>query len=237
MISALPVVPAVPKLIVCPSRNIHAVAVDPVDTTPIEPADVAPGECVPTETSELFVSLSCSTSIEPMVTNSLEVTTVQLEFAALANHTGRPALRRKSDAVFELLDQKGPRDDGSGRLWPIHSRPESGATSGSQISWGAMGDSFYEYLLKYWLLTGKRHEQYKRMYLQAVRGMIAKLLINDDGLWFVAESKNGRIDRKMDHLVCFVPGMLALGAQHIPEVRATLPARAPPRAVALRVSR
>ena len=82
MISALPVVPAVPKLIVCPSR-IHAVAVDPVDTMPIEAADVAPGERVPTETSELLVLLSCSKSIEPMVTNSLEVTTMQLEFATL----------------------------------------------------------------------------------------------------------------------------------------------------------
>ena len=27
-----------------------------------------------------------------------------------------------------------------------------------------MGDSFYEYLLKYWLLTGKKHDMYKRMY-------------------------------------------------------------------------
>lgn len=34
----------------------------------------------------------------------------------------------------------------------------------------------------------------------------------------MAESKSGQLQRKMDHLVCFVPGMLALGAQHIPEV-------------------
>ena len=35
---------------------------------------------------------------------------------------------------------------------------------------------------------------------------------------YIAEIKNGRLERKMDHLVCFVPGTLALGAQHIPEV-------------------
>lgn len=35
----------------------------------------------------------------------------------------------------------------------------------------------------------------------------------------MAESKNGRIERKMDHLVCFVAGTLALGAQYLPEVR------------------
>ena len=82
-----------------------------------------------------------------------------------------------------------------------------------------MGDSFYEYLLKYWLLTGKKHERYKRMYLESTRGLIARLVQTQGELTFVAESKNGRLVRKMDHLVCFVPGMLALGAQHIPEVR------------------
>jgi len=147
------------------------------------------------------------------------VGTVQLEFASLAHHAQRSELRAKSDKVFDLLDRNGPQLSGDGgRLWPIHIRPETGQITGSQISWGAMGDSFYEYLLKYWLLTGKRHEQYKRMYLEAVKGMIARLLITDGGVTYVAESNHGRVDKKMDHLVCFVPGMLALGAQHIPEV-------------------
>ena len=150
-----------------------------------------------------------------------EVGTVQMEFAALAEHAGRPELRAKSDHVFDLLDTEGPKVDPStgGRLWPIHIRPDSGKTTGATISWGAMGDSFYEYLLKYWLLTGKKHEQYKRMYLEATRAMIAKLVYEEGGLTYIAESKNNRIDRKMDHLVCFVPGMLALGAQHLPEVK------------------
>lgn len=29
-------------------------------------------------------------------------------------------------------------------------------------------------------------------------------------LWFVAESKNGQLERKMSHLACFAPGMFAL---------------------------
>jgi len=148
-----------------------------------------------------------------------EVGTVQMEFASLAYHADAPSLREKSDRVFELLDSKGPpaKSDG-GRLWPIHVRPETGMVTGSQISWGAMGDSFYEYLLKYWLLTGKKHDAYKRMYLEAVQGLISTLLVQESGgLTYVAESKAGRLDRKMDHLVCFVPGTLALGAQHLPE--------------------
>lgn len=35
----------------------------------------------------------------------------------------------------------------------------SGRPTGRTVSWGAMGDSFYEYLLKMWLITGKKHEQ------------------------------------------------------------------------------
>merc|ERR1719201_2884533 len=56
------------------------------------------------------------------------------------------------------------------------------------------------------------------MYLESIKAMQQKLVIREAGLTYVAESKNGHIERKMDHLVCFVPGMLALGAQHIPEV-------------------
>ena len=76
-----------------------------------------------------------------------------------------------------------------------------------------MGDSFYEYLLKTWLLTGKKHEQYKRMYLEAVKGMQRRLIIEEGGLTYLCEEKSGKLVRKMDHLVCFVPGTLALGAQ------------------------
>ena len=76
-----------------------------------------------------------------------------------------------------------------------------------------MGDSFYEYLLKLWLLTGKRHAQYKRMYLESVKALKAKLIMSDGGFTYVAELKGSRVDRKMDHLVCFVGGLLALGAQ------------------------
>jgi len=80
-----------------------------------------------------------------------------------------------------------------------------------------MGDSFYEYLLKLWLLTGKQNEQYKRMYLESIKGMQTRLLRTEGPFTYISETKNGREERKMDHLVCFVPGLLALGAQHLPE--------------------
>ena len=35
-----------------------------------------------------------------------------------------------------------------------------------------------------------------------------------DGYWFVGEKRGTRLVKNMQHLTCFVPGMLALGAWH-----------------------
>ena len=51
------------------------------------------------------------------------------------------------------------------------------------------------------------------MYLESVKALKAKLIMSDGGFTYVAELKGSRVDRKMDHLVCFVGGLLALGAQ------------------------
>lgn len=37
------------------------------------------------------------------------------------------------------------------------------------VSLGALGDSFYEYLIKTWVLTNKRDTQAKRMYDQSMQ--------------------------------------------------------------------
>ena len=44
------------------------------------------------------------------------------------------------------------------------------------MTFGALGDSFYEYLLKVWVQGGKREAQYRRAYDRAMDGMAAKLL-------------------------------------------------------------
>ena len=84
------------------------------------------------------------------------------------------------------------------------------------MTYGGLGDSFYEYLLKQYILTGKTDSLVKDMYFEAVEGLINRLLLKSQpsGLYFIAEyratlKKNNNF---MDHLVCFVPGMLALGA-------------------------
>ena len=70
------------------------------------------------------------------------------------------------------------------------------------MSIGALGDSFYEYLLKSWLMTGKDDIEARDMYFEAIKAMEKHLLrTTQDGFKYMADLKNGRLDEKMDHLV------------------------------------
>ena len=80
---------------------------------------------------------------------------------------------------------------------------------------GRNSDSYYEYLLKTWLLTGKKDRRYKRMYNEAVEGITKHLLKRSpSGLLYTGEGMQGGISDSMGHLACFTGGMLALGVLH-----------------------
>ena len=65
------------------------------------------------------------------------------------------------------------------------------ATQNSFITFGAVGDSFYEYLLKVYIYSGKREEDkyLRELYDDAVKGMEKHLLYYSipDDLYFVQE--------------------------------------------------
>ena len=73
-------------------------------------------------------------------------------------------------------------------------------------------DSYYEYLLKQWLLSNQTEPTYLSDYNQAMRG-VQKHLVSVAGPYtFVGELENwGKFSASMDHLGCFLPGLLALG--------------------------
>jgi hypothetical protein len=77
-----------------------------------------------------------------------------------------------------------------------------------------MADSVYEYMLKIWIQGGKTEPMYREMYDKAMEGMHNELLQTStpSGLTYIAEKNDGVLDHKMDHLVCFMGGLLALGA-------------------------
>lgn len=59
----------------------------------------------------------------------------------------------KAAKVLEVVDKARSRIQG---LCPIMINPDSGTFRGNTITLGARGDSYYEYLLKCWLISGRR---------------------------------------------------------------------------------
>ena len=85
-----------------------------------------------------------------------EMGTIQLEFKALSHHTGDPKWDLKAQHIFDHLEKISPADG----LYPLFVDMRSGGFQGDQISFGAMGDSFYEYMIKMHVYTDKTVNHY-----------------------------------------------------------------------------
>jgi len=140
-----------------------------------------------------------------------EVGTIQLEFTYLSEKTGIPTYREKVTKVFDVLE-KANKHSG---LYSVYVSPESGQFTRNHITLGALGDSFYEYLIKLYILTGKEQYKWRNMYDDAVGNIIEHLVhkSNPSKLTYIAELIGGQTVPKMDHLVCFAGAMFALGAE------------------------
>ncbi|CAH1271786.1 MAN1A2 [Branchiostoma lanceolatum] len=139
-----------------------------------------------------------------------EVTSIQLEFRELSHQTGNDKYKNAVDEVMGHI-QSLPKENG---LIPIFVNARSGQfRAGATITVGARGDSYYEYLLKQWLQTGKTEDKLRDEYVTAIEGMQKNLVKSTaaNGLKFIGELVRGSFSPKMDHLVCFLPGTLAIG--------------------------
>ncbi|XP_022161998.1 endoplasmic reticulum mannosyl-oligosaccharide 1,2-alpha-mannosidase [Myzus persicae] len=147
--------------------------------------------------------------------STAEVSTIQLEFRDLSRSTGTQHFETVSFKVSEHIHTL-EKPNG---LVPIYINPNTGKFHrGSEIKIGARGDSYYEYLLKQWIQTGKSIDFLKDDYLEAIDGIITQLVRTSPkrNLTYIGELKAGTRDfhPKMDHLVCYLPGTLALGVHY-----------------------
>jgi len=86
------------------------------------------------------------------------------------------------------------------------------------VSMGALGDSFYEYLLKAAIQLGDTEA--RAMYDEATNGFVFNGLVKvskQSQLAYIAESRNDVIEDVVGHLACFAGGMFALGAYADPQ--------------------
>lgn len=129
-----------------------------------------------------------------------EFGTMSLEFNYLSDVTGKPVFRQKIQQINQVIE-KLERPDG---LYPNYLNPRSGKWGQQHVSMGALGDSFYEYLLKSWIQSGRTDDNARQVYVKTIEGAIDKLIqTSKEGLTYFAEMKFGRLEHKMDHLACF----------------------------------
>jgi mannosyl-oligosaccharide alpha-1,2-mannosidase len=142
---------------------------------------------------------------------------MQIEYRVLARLNGRKDYKDKVEKVYEIMDEMNPEHG----LYPyfIRNTGDKPEFANQKITFGAMSDSFYEYMLKIWIQGGKTEPLYRKMYDKSIQGMHDELLSvsTPSGLVFIADKNSGNMDYKMDHLVCFMGGLLALGAYTDPQ--------------------
>lgn len=72
-------------------------------------------------------------------------------------------------------------------------------------------------MLKQWLQSDKKDHELKRQYKLAVNGMQTRMLGKSapSGSTYLGKiHADGSLEPMMEHLTCFVPGLLALGYKH-----------------------
>ncbi|KAL3700603.1 hypothetical protein R1sor_018625 [Riccia sorocarpa] len=148
-----------------------------------------------------------------------DVGTEQLEFIGLSQRTGDPKYKEKVERTILALKKVMPSDG----LLPIYISPHSGKPTTQKITFGAMGDSFYEYLLKVWVQGNKTEvvKHYREMWDQSMEGMMTLLKkTSPSNYLYLAERSGDALQNKMDELACFAPGMLVLGMDGASEEKA-----------------
>ncbi|CAO3646991.1 unnamed protein product [Cunninghamella echinulata] len=149
---------------------------------------------------------------------SLADLSMQLELFTLSYHTKDWSFAKKAQKITNLLDnmkkENGLHIPG---LYPTEINVHTGRFTDTKCRLGATGDSWFEYLLKQYLLVDGTMSQYSRMYIESVDKMKEHIFtqIQDNGMIFLPQydTYSDYKDPTMDHLSCFVPGMIAIGSK------------------------
>ncbi|RCH80481.1 hypothetical protein CU098_006386, partial [Rhizopus stolonifer] len=129
-----------------------------------------------------------------------DAASIQLEFFALSLHTENPVFAEKAQAITDFLRST---NDTHGKIIP-GLFPNNIDIQNAQISFGAMGDSAYEYFLKEHIFVDGRTSLYADLYQEAIDNMKSRMLAQVPGqkLLFLPpyEPQAKRRRYSMDHL-------------------------------------
>ncbi|CAI2735913.1 unnamed protein product [Schistosoma spindalis] len=140
-----------------------------------------------------------------------EFGTLHMEFKYLSELTGNPVYSEKVDAIRKVLEEVNKPNG----LFFNFMDPNTKSWCGNEAGLSALGDSFYEYLLKEWIRTDHKDVKALELYKSSLESFLKVGLFHKSpqhNLLYVGNYKYGTISNSMDHLACFVGGMLSLGA-------------------------
>ena len=94
-------------------------------------------------------------------------------------------------------------------LFPVDLHPREGRFIGDRLSTGAGGDSFYELLLKQYLLRPFTAASLETIFVNVSKAIIGKAAASIGGLRFLgpATLSSREPHKKMEHLSCFAPAV------------------------------
>ncbi|KAF9950663.1 hypothetical protein BGZ72_007742 [Mortierella alpina] len=168
-----------------------------------------------------------------------EVGTIQLEFTRLSQLTNNPIYDQKflakaqeinpvyynmqshcsqAQKIFEVLDTATSELPG---LLPAYVQDTTGAHYANfKATVGGMVDSYYEYLLKEWILLNGAAPKYRTMFETAVNSMEQYMVLRPDNgsqdyvLFGQVYTNSKAVEADMEHLACFISGSLAMGSKY-----------------------
>lgn len=167
---------------------------------------------VPYASVNLKTSKGKESHVDGGASSTAEASSLQLEFKYLAMLTGEKNYWESAEKVIQVIDDNGMEDG----LLPIFIYATTGGFRDNNIRLGSRGDSYYEYLIKQYLQTSCEESIYQEMWNQSLAGVRKWLITYSYPHYFTVLGERpfglgGKLEGKMDHLVCFMPGTIALG--------------------------
>lgn len=131
-----------------------------------------------------------------------------IELGALGIRTGREEFQLKAEAGPRFLHAR----NGQSYLVGESVARATGRIRGKSTIATSV-DSYYEYLLKYWILTGKTDDHWRDRWVNSVDEALRDLVLEVGEYKFVGtRRKNSKlISPEVTHLGCYYPGNVALG--------------------------
>lgn len=155
-------------------------------------------------------------SWDSSTTNGLAtVGTLVLEWTRLSDLTGNDTYANLSQkAESHLLSPQPSWTEPFPGLVGSHIDIDSGEFQDDDVTWNGGDDSFYEYLLKFYVYSPSRFSDYRDRWEAAVNSTMENLTSHPPlrpDLTFVRNYNNGTWDNSSEHLTGFIGGNFLLG--------------------------